>query len=126
LAILDYKTGKPPSKKQVEAGLSPQLALQAAIADQGGYDGLDRASVSEISYVQLKGGDAAGDFKKISDSPQNLIEEIWAGLIELLTQYEDETTPYVSRLRPELIHFALDFDHLARVKEWSVQEEGGE
>lgn len=126
LAILDYKTGKPPSKKQVEAGLSPQLALQAAIADQGGFEGLERAEVSEISYVQLKGGEAAGDFKKISSSPQDLIEEIWGGLIELLTLYESETTPYVSRLRPELIRFALDFDHLARVKEWSVQEEGSE
>ena len=57
---------------------------------------------------------------------QDLIEEIWGGLIELLTLYESETTPYVSRLRPELIRFALDFDHLARVKEWSVQEEGSE
>ena len=30
-AILDYKTGQPPTAKQVRMGLSPQLTLEAAI-----------------------------------------------------------------------------------------------
>ena len=30
-AMLDYKTGAPPSEKQVRTGLSPQLTLEAAI-----------------------------------------------------------------------------------------------
>ena len=30
-AILDYKTGQPPTGKQVRMGLSPQLTLEAAI-----------------------------------------------------------------------------------------------
>ncbi len=39
-AILDYKTGAPPTAKQVRAGLAPQLTLEAAILRQGGFDGV--------------------------------------------------------------------------------------
>ncbi len=35
LAILDYKTGTPPSQTEVEAGLAPQLLLEAAMAEAG-------------------------------------------------------------------------------------------
>ena len=37
-AILDYKTGAPPSDKQVSLGLSPQMTLEAAILREGGFD----------------------------------------------------------------------------------------
>lgn len=36
-AILDYKTGQPPTGKQVRMGLSPQLTLEAAILREGGF-----------------------------------------------------------------------------------------
>src|ERR1700761_3422288 len=34
--ILDYKTGQPPTGKQVRMGLSPQLTLEAAVRGEGG------------------------------------------------------------------------------------------
>src|SRR6267154_4369925 len=37
-AILDYKTGQPPTGKQVRMGLSPQLTLEAAILREGGFE----------------------------------------------------------------------------------------
>ena len=36
-AILDYKTGQPPTEPQVRSGLAPQLTLEAAILRQGGF-----------------------------------------------------------------------------------------
>ena len=39
--ILDFKTGAPPTKKQVESGLSPQLTLTAAILRGGGHGVLE-------------------------------------------------------------------------------------
>ena len=42
-AILDYKTGQPPTGKQVRMGLSPQLTLEAAILREGGFAESTRA-----------------------------------------------------------------------------------
>ena len=39
-AILDYKTGKPPTDLQVRSGLAPQLTLEAAILRKGGFSGV--------------------------------------------------------------------------------------
>src|SRR5258708_27393143 len=43
-AILDYKTGQPPTGKQVRMGLSPQLTLEAALLPQRGFDALPAAN----------------------------------------------------------------------------------
>ena len=61
-AILDFKTGKVPSDKQVEIGVAPQLTLEAAMLRNGGFaDVGDRAaSLAELVYVQLKGGEPPG------------------------------------------------------------------
>src|SRR5262249_54469171 len=64
-AILDYKTGQPPTEPQVRTGLAPQLTLEAAILRNGGFPGIDPGSVSEIGYVRLKGGDPPGESKNI-------------------------------------------------------------
>jgi ATP-dependent helicase/nuclease subunit B len=40
LAIIDYKTGAPPSAKAVENGFALQLGLLALIARAGGFDGV--------------------------------------------------------------------------------------
>src|SRR5215475_1458039 len=68
-AILDYKTGQVPTEKQVRAGISPQLTLEAAILSQGGFANLSPGPIAELVYVSLKGGPIAGlacpiDFKE--------------------------------------------------------------
>src|SRR5262249_20833296 len=66
-AILDYKTGQPPTSPQVQSGLAPQLTLEAAILRAGGFarHGIAPGSVAELCYVRLKGGEPAGEPKKI-------------------------------------------------------------
>ncbi len=66
-AILDYKTGAPPTEPQVRTGLAPQLTLEAAILRGGGFadKGIPPGSVVEISYVRLRGGEPAGELKNI-------------------------------------------------------------
>ena len=41
LAIIDYKTGKPPSKKAIEAGFALQLGLLGLIGRAGGFEGVE-------------------------------------------------------------------------------------
>lgn len=128
LSIADYKTGSVPSKKQVEIGLSPQLPLEAAMAARGGFrdKGVPEALASRLVYLRLTGGETAGEERVTPDPGGDLAEEIFALLVALLKQYEDEATPYLSRPRPMFTGRYGDYDHLARVKEWSASGGDGE
>ena len=65
-AILDYKTGQPPTAKQVRMGLSPQLTLEAAILRGGGFDGIDAgSSVGELAYVRISGNNPPGEHRAL-------------------------------------------------------------
>src|SRR5262249_30288335 len=59
--IVDYKTGEVRTEKQVRAGFAPQLTLEAAILRNGGFPEIPRGSVAALVYVQLKGGEPAGE-----------------------------------------------------------------
>ncbi|MEN6542153.1 double-strand break repair protein AddB [Parvibaculum sp.] len=115
--IIDYKTGAMPSLAQVEAGLTPQLPLEAAMIARGGFKDIGAATASALLYLRLTGGEKAGEARAIE--PENLVEETYANLVALLASYEDEATPYLSRPRPMFEASYGDYDHLARVKEWS-------
>ena len=126
LVILDYKTGAVPSKKQVEAGLSPQLPLEAAIAERGGFDGVAASPVSALVYVRLTGRDPAGEETPLDVDAAKFAAESLAGLTRLLSAYESEDMPYRSRPRPVFLRGVGDYDHLARVKEWASTLGDGE
>ena len=61
LAILDYKTGTPPSQKEVDAGLAPQLLLEAAMAEAGAFGDQITGAAEELTYWHLTGGFHAGE-----------------------------------------------------------------
>jgi ATP-dependent helicase/nuclease subunit B len=115
--IIDYKTGAMPSLAQVDAGLTPQLPLEAAMIARGGFKDIGAATASALLYLRLTGGEKAGEARAIE--PEDLVEETYANLVALLASYEDEATPYLSRPRPMFEASYGDYDHLARVKEWS-------
>ena len=50
-AVLDYKTGSPPSNKQVRLGLSPQLTLESAILRKGGFEGIPAGAIGQRTRV---------------------------------------------------------------------------
>ena len=106
----------------MRTGLAPQLTLEAAILRAGGFGDLPAGSVSEISYVTLKGGEPAGkpnkiDFKDGTTDTQ--ADHALARLKELAATFEDPATPYLSLVHPMWTTHYGDYDHLARVKEWS-------
>jgi len=124
LAIIDYKTGQVPSKSQVAAGLSPQLPLEAAIAQAGGFENLPAAPVSKLFYVGLGGGSPPGNLSDVGEDVTAQTDDALAGLTALLAQFTKSTTPYRSRPRPMWASRYGTYDHLARVKEWSTQGGG--
>jgi ATP-dependent helicase/nuclease subunit B len=132
--ILDYKTGQPPTSPQVTSGLTPQLTLEGAILRAGRFEGIPAgASISEIAYVALRGGEPPGAFRPIKfddNTPDQSADEALSALTKLVTKFEDESIGYLSKERPMFLHRGGgDYDHLARVKEWSLTggaaEDGG-
>lgn len=125
LSVLDYKTGRPPSAKQVQTGLSPQLALEAAIARAGGFEDLPPAEIAELVYIRLNGGGAEpAEAKRIEGTsrtpipPANeLASEALARLAAWVARFDDPQMPYLSRPRPQFVDYAGDYDHLARTAE---------
>ena len=132
-AILDYKTGAPPTELQVRTGLSPQLTLEAAILRQGGFKGVAAGgSVEELIYVRLRGGAEPGEEMPIAfkeGTPDTQADHALAELTEVLAKFANPTEPYYSLLHPMWKNHYGTYDHLARVKEWSLtggaDEDGG-
>ncbi len=131
-AIIDYKTGQGRTEKQVRTGLAPQLTLEGAILRQGGFKGLRPGSISEITYVTLRGGEPPGETKNIpfkEGTPDTQADHALARLKKLAAEFENADTPYRSLVHPMWSNHYGDYDHLARVKEWSLSggdKEGGE
>ncbi|MCE2509373.1 MAG: double-strand break repair protein AddB [Alphaproteobacteria bacterium] len=126
LAVIDYKTGGLPARWEMETGLAPQLALEAVIAEAGGFRDVPAERVEELLYIQLVGGAIGGEEKpwKRSD-PHDLAAEAKAGLERLIAAFDDPKTPYRSEPRPEARPSHSDYAHLARVEEWIGTREGG-
>jgi ATP-dependent helicase/nuclease subunit B len=122
-AILDFKTGQVPSDTQVQIGVAPQLTLEGAMLRSGGFAGITDASLAELVYVRLKGAEPAGEERAIGfdgASPDAAADTARARLTELVTRFEDETTPYRSLVLSMWSHRYGTYDDLARVKEWSL------
>jgi ATP-dependent helicase/nuclease subunit B len=127
--ILDYKTGAPPTGKQVRMGLSPQLTLEAAILREGGFEGIAAgSSVGELAYVRISGNNPPGEHKALElkirneapQPPDEAADYALAQLAALIRKFEDEAEPYRSLNLPMWTNRYGSYDDLARIKEWSA------
>lgn len=120
--VLDFKTGQPPSAKQVRAGFAPQLALTGAILAAGGFAELGPRHPGDLVYVRVTGGRIPG--LEIQPDPKNstaLAVAALEGLRRRVDIFDDEATPYESWAAPQFIgRYGGDYDHLARLWEWHV------
>jgi ATP-dependent helicase/nuclease subunit B len=129
-ALLDYKTGQPPTGKQVRMGLSPQLTLEAAILREGGFEGIPAGSlVGQLVYVRLSGNNPPGEERVLElkinkgDQPQPpdaAAREARDKLEALVRRFEDESQAYTSLNLSMWANRYGAYDDLARIKEWSA------
>ena len=126
LAIIDYKTGQVPTTPQVEKGWAPQLSLEAAIIERGGFEGLDGGPVAELVYLMLTGGRTPGEERAIDLDPVKAAADAVRDLTALVARFDDPNQPYLSQRGPQLERRPGDYDHLARVREWRGGVEDGE
>jgi ATP-dependent helicase/nuclease subunit B len=116
-AILDYKTGKPPRPKQIEAFLAPQLLLEAAMLEGGAFAGAEGRTAQSLLYIWFSGGREAGRIEEVETA---LVAEALGRLKTRIEKFADPAMPYHSRVAPYRSDVSGDYDHLARVREWSL------
>ncbi len=123
--LIDYKSGAPPGVNEVRAGFAPQLTLEAAILMRGGFEGLGKMAPARALYLKLGGPDgglerdAAGAKAVVAELADKHLAELQA----LLDAFTEPATPYLSRPFPKFAGRFSDYDHLARVKEWSATDD---
>jgi ATP-dependent helicase/nuclease subunit B len=124
VTLVDYKTGTPPSVKEVRVGFAPQLTLEAAMARRGAFGLAPDTRVDAALYVKLLGRNGGAErplrFKNgTEESIADVAEKHFADLVALLNQFRDPATPYPPRPFPKFAARYNAYDHLARIKEWS-------
>jgi ATP-dependent helicase/nuclease subunit B len=135
LAVIDYKTGQPPSARRVEEGFALQLGLIALIASRGGFDGIagEAQHFEYWSLAKKAGQDQFGYWtepvlegtKKSGIARDRFLDETIRYLDDALDRWILGSEPFTARLNPDLPGYA-DYDQLMRLDEWIVQLGNGE
>lgn len=118
IAIVDYKTGKAPKKKVIDAGYALQLGLLGLIAEGEGFSD-QSGSVGACEYWSLaKHGDSFGNISDATggDAAQ-FLARTRAHFEEAAGRWLTGSEPFTARLVPEYSQ-ASDYDQLMRLEEW--------
>ena len=127
--IIDYKTGMPPTMKELSKGDAPQLSLEALILSKGGFDEMSPQKINDLQYWHLGRHPKKISFLKAKTAPNDFdsfLIQTEQGLSNLINIFEKQTTPYeVSPIAASKPKFN-DYEHLSRQQEWAHAEEEGE
>ncbi len=120
--VLDFKTGRAPSPKEIETGFAPQLTLTAALLMGGGFEDLGPIAPGDLVYLRLTGRTPPGEeIVRVGVGESEAMGQVALdGLMGLIARYRRPTQPYRSRTATRFLTQISDYDHLARVREWSA------
>ncbi|MCB2059172.1 MAG: PD-(D/E)XK nuclease family protein, partial [Novosphingobium sp.] len=129
LAVVDYKTGMPPSRSMVKQGFSLQLGLIGMIAARGGFDGV-AGEPAEFEYWSLAKdpgrrdengfGYVASPFRtNRADGveKEEFLDVTEAYLADAIDRWITGSDPFTARLNPDIGGYN-DYDQLMRLDEW--------
>ena len=120
--IIDYKSGGTFSKKAMETGALPQLPLEALILKNGGFPEIGGRDSQSLQYWVFSGS-GGGTITALSEDVEAITAQTADNLIHLINSYDDADMPYLSVPRPDQAPRFNDYEHLARIKEWSVSDD---
>lgn len=121
-SLIDYKTGRAPTSTQIEALLTPQLPLEAAMLLRGAFPGLSAGAIHELIHVRLGGREPPGKAEIAKLDAGAVAEAAFTRLKARIAQF-DERYPYKSRVMTFTEREVGDYDQLARVREWAIVED---
>lgn len=133
LAIVDYKTGNPPSPTQVQAGYALQLGVLGLIARDGQFKSEDGSVISghvtSFEYWSLARAQEDGfgyrdtpikvGNKRTGLLPAEFMPHHEAKLKKAIALYIKGDAPFVARENPDYPSYT-DYDQLMRLEEWQV------
>jgi ATP-dependent helicase/nuclease subunit B len=141
LAIVDYKTGKPPPKKQVLAGFALQLGLLGLIAEHGQFadkhsGALVTGEATKFQYWSLGKSAKEGGFgfqetpmkeggAKTGLMPEDYLPFHADKLAEAINLFIKGRKPFIARENPDYKGYN-EYDQLMRLEEWLVRLTGPE
>ena len=113
ITILDYKTGALPSRQDIVSGLSPQLLIEAMIAQNSGF-GMKIKDIKEIIYVKISSSKPYIQTTEIKLTPDELMAH-QIGLKNILEYYINNMQFYKEI---DLAKYN-DYQHLARLIDYN-------
>jgi ATP-dependent helicase/nuclease subunit B len=135
LAIVDYKTGRVPSKKSVASGFALQLGLLGLIAGEGRFADKESGQIvtgtaSAFEYWSFaKDDDGFGKKQspmKLSSREKGLEPEAFLPhhrdkLLEAIGRFILGRDPFTARENPDYKGYT-DYDQLMRLEEWVLRQ----
>ena len=138
LAIIDYKTGKPPSAAMVEAGFALQLGILGLIAERGGFDAIvgEPSGYEYWSLGKAKDDENAFGFGyvdvplKVGRKTSGVLPEEFLPLTAdklalAIARFIKGSDPFTARENPNYPAYDT-YDQLMRLDEWIAHQDGGE
>ncbi|MFZ1743358.1 MAG: double-strand break repair protein AddB [Pontixanthobacter sp.] len=133
IAVVDYKTGKPPSSAMVERGFALQLGLIGMMAERGGIKGVS-GKATGFEYWSLSKSPKEKDCfgfvntplkvgrKTTGPLPEDFLPETERFLREAIADWIKGSRPFTAKLEPDYPGYA-DYDQLMRLDEWQARFE---
>ncbi len=132
-AVVDYKTGGPPSGAQVEKGFALQLGTLGLMVEDGGFQGAQGAATAFEYWSLGKNEKSPTGFgyittpilegnKRTGIPPEEFLPQARFYLSDALDKWILGTEPFTARLNPDAKVYAA-YDQLMRLDEWMGREE---
>ena len=123
LAIVDYKTGKAPAQKAVDAGFALQLGLLGLIARAGGFADVRGEPEAHEYWSLTKDRDHFGKRvcpdKKVGAA--DFLAHAEANFRDAAARWLTGSEPFTAKLNPAYAPYG-DYDQLMRLEEWYGRE----
>ncbi|MGN6498322.1 MAG: double-strand break repair protein AddB [Tsuneonella sp.] len=132
-AVVDYKTGRPPSGAQVEAGYALQLGTIGLMVERGAFEGAE-GHAARFEYWSLgKNDNSPTGFgyvttpllegsKRSGIPPEEFLPQAKFYLDDALDKWILGDTPFIARLNPDAPTYDT-YDQLMRLEEWMGREQ---
>jgi ATP-dependent helicase/nuclease subunit B len=123
LAIIDYKTGQPPSQKSVTEGFSLQLGLLGLIGRAGGFEGVsgDPEAFEYWSLARYRGKFGRLMCPDKDMLPGEFLDHAYREFKEAAGSWLTGDKPFTAKLNPAYAPYG-DYDQLMRLEEWYGRE----